>query len=692
MGSGERENVLTLSATDLALCQRCPRLLAYKDAGRRNAWRVGIEGSGKRYGSLFHKHVAEAFFSDMGETAAPGREAMRLLLSGTSKGLSEGLSDLIRTRYFNPFLAEHGSRLNADCVMAMADGTAFWVRDLAGILEAIPSLRKDPERGLGRVFAGAGRTLRALYSTEDGTMLKVSGRCDALIFNPDSGTACLFEFKGYRPTDPTAALSQSLIYAWLVESATGVLPSVRLIYLEGGGPFAFPKEDVASMLRGLPPLFESARSVLLRRKPLPAPASESLCSRCPWDGECNKEWGARDFSLSRVPPESVPVSGGTDIGGGSLEGPLLEERAAPAASEETEEGRERMKQLLRTLEALKLSVTDEGFVCGPCFVRLKVRPDATRGTTVRKIEARADDLQVQMELPVLPMIQAQGGYVSVDVPRTRRQVLSLETLIRKGAENRPRSEAAFPLGMGVDGRVFWADLAEPAMTSALIGGTSGSGKSVLLRSVVIGLLLCAPQDSVCFTLIDPKRVTFTDLAELSALEEGRILCDADEAMEALGGAVDEMERRYGLLEKARVSHLTDYNAASGERLRRRVVIVDEYADIMTHKGTARKLEHFIQRLCQKGRAAGFHLLMATQRPDAKVVTGVIKANLQLRVALKVASRSNSQIILGEGFTQAQCLLGHGDMLVGDGACVERLQGPLAGPELLGSEHWDVRRR
>lgn len=691
MGSGGRENILTLSATDLALCQRCPRLLAYKDVGRRNAWKVGIEGSGERYGSLFHKHVAEAFFSDMGKTAAPGREAMRLLLSGTSKGLSEGLSDLIRTRYFNPFLEEHGKRLSADCVMAMADGTAFWVRDLAGILEAIPSLRKDPERGLDRVFAGSGRALRAFYSAEDGTLLKVSGRCDALIFNPDSGTACLFEFKGYRPTDPTAALSQSLIYAWLVESATGVLPSVRLIYLEGGGPFAFPKEDVASMLRGLPPLFESARNVLLRRKPLPVPASESLCSRCPWDGECNKEWGERAFFLSRDPSESVslPASEKPDLEKGALEGPLREERGA---SEETEEGRERMKQLLRTLEALKLSVTDEGFVCGPCFVRLKVRPDAARGTTVRKIEARADDLQVQMELPVLPMIQAQGGYVSIDVPRTRRQVLSLETLIRKGAENRPRSEAAFPLGMGVDGRVFWADLAEPATTSVLIGGTSGSGKSVLLRSVVIGLLLCAPQGSVCFTLIDPKRVTFTDLAELSALEEGRILCDADEAMEALSGAVDEMERRYGLLEEARVSHLTDYNAVSGERLRRRVVIVDEYADLMTHKETAKDLEHFIQRLCQKGRAAGFHLLLATQRPDAKVVTGLVKANLQLHVALKVASRSNSQIILGEGFTQAQCLLGHGDMLVGDGACVERLQGPLADPELLGSEHWGVRRR
>lgn len=290
-----------------------------------------------------------------------------------------------------------------------------------------------------------------------------------------------------------------------------------------------------------------------------------------------------------------------------------------------------------------------------------------------------------MDLPVPPVIQAYGGYVGVDVPRSSRQVLSLETLIRQGEESRPRSEAAFPLGMRVDGSVFWADLSEPTMTSMLIGGTSGSGKSVLLRSVVIGLLLCAPKDSVNFTLIDPKRVTFVDLAALRALKEERILCDVEETMEALKKAVDEMERRYELMERGKVSHLTDYNAVAGERLRRRVLIIDEYADLMMRKETAKDLEYFTQRLCQKGRAAGFHLLLATQRPDAKVVTGVIKANLQMRVALKVSSKSNSQIILGEGFTQAQHLLGHGDMLVGDGSSVERLQGPIADISLLGKE-------
>ncbi len=551
---------------------------------------------------------------------------------------------------------------------------------MADFLAGIPFDRLDPDEAMDRVFLRPERTLQATYVSSDGRVLELSGRYDALLFNPDSCEATLFEFKGYRCSDPSVALSQTLIYAWLIQNAAGILPAVQVVYLEEERPGVFPSSEVASMMSALPGLFDVVLDVLERRLPLPVAVNSELCLRCPWNGDCAGDWGMA------AEPSSALESMGGDSGGESRDDTDDDsgEKSCDA------EGRERMGQLLGALKDLGLSAADAGVVCGPCFIRLKLRPDAARGTTVKKIGNRADDLQVQMDLPHPPMIQAQKGYVSVDVPRLRREVLTLEKLMRQGQGERarPDSEAAFPLGMRVDGSVFWADLSEPSMTSVLIGGTSGSGKSVLLRSVVVGLLLCAPQDGVGFTLIDPKRVTFTDLAGLRALEEGRVLCDADEAMEALREAVEEMERRYELMERAQVSHLTDYNVAMGERLRRRVLIIDEYADLMTSKGTAKELELFIQRICQKGRAAGFHLLLATQRPDAKVVTGVIKANLQLRIALKVASKSNSQIILGEGFTEAQCLLGHGDMLVGDGSYVERLQAPLADAALLGREFWN----
>jgi S-DNA-T family DNA segregation ATPase FtsK/SpoIIIE len=156
-------------------------------------------------------------------------------------------------------------------------------------------------------------------------------------------------------------------------------------------------------------------------------------------------------------------------------------------------------------------------------------------------------------------------------------------------------------------------------------------------------------------------------------------------MEALQTTVDEMERRYVLMEEAGVSDIAGYNAKAPEKLKRRVLIIDEYADMIVSSQTRGTLELFVQRICQKGRAAGIHLILATQRPDAKVVTGIIKANLQLRVALKVTSKTNSQIILGEGAGQAQYLLGHGDLLVGGSVPLQRLQAPLASADMLGPE-------
>ena len=340
-----------------------------------------------------------------------------------------------------------------------------------------------------------------------------------------------------------------------------------------------------------------------------------------------------------------------------------------------------MARLLDVLGDLGIPVTDQGFDVGPCFIRLKVRPDPKRAT-VKKILNRAADVQVQMGLPTTPLISPMDGYVGVDIPRTERQPLALEDLLRRGEPSRPSSDAAFPLGMGVDGRVFWADLAEPNATSLLIGGTSGSGKSVLLRSIVVGLLLAAPVDSVRFILIDPKLVTFADVKGIRAIDGGEPIVDVEGAMAALRREVDEMDRRYGIMAERGVASLAELNEARGHeaQLERRVVIIDEYADLMIDKGVAKELETLVQRIAQKGRAAGLHMILATQRPDRKVVTGLIKANLQLHVALKVGSSIDSQIVIDA--PGAQDLLGHGDMLVRSAAGLERLQGAFVDPQTL----------
>jgi S-DNA-T family DNA segregation ATPase FtsK/SpoIIIE len=641
--------------------------LAYQRAGDKKAWLVGITGTGVPYGKLFHEYIVGKFHLDASNEGSPCRaELAGVFREGQGQGERQGqikiaeletrLGALVQSRYFAGFLMEKGAKLKSVQITAMARATSFWVRCLAEFLAQVPSLFEAPEKTLSAVFRKPA-SIRAAYPYPDGQTLRVNGRYDALLFNPDGREAVLFEFKGFKSSDVTVELSQTLVYAWIIHESTGVVPSIRLIYLEDDSPLYYSARDVKKMLGNLPGLFDATRLVLENRLPLPRAADSALCDNCPYRASCDSDWGE-----------------------GGEEGEQEQEQAAVQ-----DEGRRRMEQLLEAFRARRLAVEGHGYVCGPSFIRLKVIPDMSKGVTVRKIANMSEDLKVALSLPSAPLIGAQSGYVSVDVPRDHRQTLHLADLLKSGKPD--GGGAAFPLGLDIDGKVFWADLADPSMSSVLIGGTSGSGKSVLLRSIVVGLLLCAPPDGVSLTLIDPKRVSFTDMRTLRCLEEKDILPDAEAALEALATAADEMERRYLLMEKAGVPDISAYNGAGTHRMRRRVLIIDEYADMMVGSKTKEPMERFVQRICQKGRAAGVHLIMATQRPDAKVVTGVIKANLQLRVALKVTSQANSQIILGEGLGQAQHLLGHGDMLVGGGVPLQRLQAPLASVEMLGKEHW-----
>ncbi|MCP4691240.1 MAG: DNA translocase FtsK, partial [Desulfobacterales bacterium] len=250
--------------------------------------------------------------------------------------------------------------------------------------------------------------------------------------------------------------------------------------------------------------------------------------------------------------------------------------------------------------------------------------------------------------------------------------LTLMELWEKGQTSRPESHAAFPIGMAVNGAVTWADLTSPTMTSILVAGTAGSGKSIFLRSAALGMALNADPGRIRFTLIDPKRVTFNDLSSLPHLQ-APVIMDQAPALAVLERLVEEMEERYTLFEKRSAVDVAAYNLRE-KTLPHHVVIIDEYADLMIDKETKKTTETQIQRLCQKGRAAGFHLILSTQRPDAKVVTPLIKANLQLKAALKVTTGANSQVILDE--PGAERLMGAGDMLVGGAIPITRLQGAI----------------
>ena len=237
----------------------------------------------------------------------------------------------------------------------------------------------------------------------------------------------------------------------------------------------------------------------------------------------------------------------------------------------------------------------------------------------------------------------------------------------------------FIVGQKPSGEVLFGDLSDSSTPHLLIGGQAGSGKSFLLRSIVASLVYYHPPSAIRFILIDPKRVTFNVPSFGSAVGahlDGPIGYDADDALPVIERLVDVMEERYALFTKAQVSDLTEFNECvpERERLERKVVVIDEFQDLTAEKSTAKPFYDGVKRLGAKARAAGVHLILATQRPDKDTVPGLLRANLGGKIALRVASAVNSRIVLDEA--GAERLLGKGDLLANLGHGTTRAQAAL----------------
>ena len=221
-----------------------------------------------------------------------------------------------------------------------------------------------------------------------------------------------------------------------------------------------------------------------------------------------------------------------------------------------------------------------------------------------------------------------------------------------------------------------ADLAD--MPHLMIAGSTGSGKSICLNGIIVSLLYKYSPEELRFILIDPKKVEFTTYEGLPHLLIDEIICENEKALKALQWMVDEMERRYVIFSETGVRDIASYNAVVDpnltERLPRIVLVIDELADFMMYNKN--EVEAKIKKLTAKARAAGIHLILATQRPSVNVITGDIKSNIATRIALKLPTPTDSSTILAQG--GAEKLLGKGDMLFMSEASPEpvRLQGCL----------------
>jgi len=281
---------------------------------------------------------------------------------------------------------------------------------------------------------------------------------------------------------------------------------------------------------------------------------------------------------------------------------------------------------------------------------------------------------VQLGIANPPLIAPQAGYVSVDLPRPDRQVARFEDYVGATQASPLPSIASVKIAIGVDldGKLVEADLSDPNTCHFLVGGTTGSGKSEFLRSLLLSLLYRHSPQQLKIALVDPKRVTFPEFEQMPWLLSP-VVKDSENAIALMDELVTEMERRYQVFEKTGCPDLGSYNQQVTQPLPRIVCIFDEYADFMAEKETRKALELSIKRLGAMARAAGIHLIIATQRPEASVVTPIIRSNLPGRVALRTASEADSAIVLGGKQTAAAYLLGKGDLLYQVGAQLNRLQ-------------------
>ncbi len=346
---------------------------------------------------------------------------------------------------------------------------------------------------------------------------------------------------------------------------------------------------------------------------------------------------------------------------------LLKESVRKSSEEEIQrEIQDKSAKLVETLETFGVKTRIIGIHRGPAVTRYELQPAA--GVKVKQVTSLADDIalnlaadSVRIEAPI-PGKPAIG----IEIPNIHRDSVSMRELIDSEDYRRAKGKLSFAVGKDIEGNIVIGNIAN--MPHMLIAGTTGSGKSVFTNSIILNILFHASPDEVKLILIDPKKVEFPMYNGIPHLLIP-VVTEPLKAAGALGWAVNEMMKRYKLFEANGTKNLEDYNEMVDEmlendpecertRLPQIVIVVDEFADLML--AAKNEVEESVMRLAQLARAAGMHMLIATQSPRVDVLTGLIKANIPSRTALMVSNNTDSRVILDE--VGAEKLLGKGDML------------------------------
>ena len=541
----------------------------------------------------------------------------------------------------SPGLAEHEAALRTHGI----EVTTFWtaVRELCGWLADIVEQSRELHPALAlatlrsEIFAGTEVELEAEFTDPAWPEpILLQGRADAVLQRQADAQRCVVELK-IGKTAPEADLLQGCLYHWMFagRETAGTRAGAALGILSFD-PYPreliFPSGQLEAARDALKTVLAEVAFPTARASPAPGTGTPGMS-------------GMSD--ISGIAPVSEAVL--TTIRG-QLEHGFAEFGAALTFAAET--------------------------ACGPTFLRFFATPQ--RGVAAKRLPAMADNLWMRLgNTSKPPQISLQQGRVAIDVERPDRQAVTFAAWQRHLPPASVSGNTRFAVGVSVEGALHTADLAESQSPHLLVVGTTGSGKSEWLRAFLGWLMASNTPKTLRLALIDPKRLAFASL-ETSPYLWRPVVYD-EGVIALLDELIDEMQNRYERLQRAGTDDLSQYNdrqrAASQPALPRIVCVCDEFAELlMRDKQTRKEIEARVARLGVKGRAAGVHLVFATQRAGREVLKGTIDSNLPARVALSVPREIDSRLVLGE--PGAEKLLGKGDLLYKDIGAPVRLQGLL----------------
>jgi energy-coupling factor transporter ATP-binding protein EcfA2 len=603
-------------------------------------------GAGERatllLGRLFHEVFADLV------SRAPARSGVRVLIeTGPDREIAgERLVEHAYRALVGPRLARHRAHLRETTEQVLVfwravQNLAHW---LAGITWTVVEARRDlptPWEEVAGMLSAEVSLVCELREPGWADSVRLVGIADSLLHIPDKPHFCALELKLGR-ANPAVDLGQAALYRLIAsrkaaEPGSGALALVRFSpAIEETLITAAQVTEAEARLLDLIGTMTGVKTTRAVAPPMPPPA----------------------------PPEPLPAV--TEI----------EPPPAPKASHA-----DLGQKLVRSFREYgrPIEITGEPAV-GPRFLRFEAR--LGRGVTFDQIARLTTEVGLKVGLGKEPILSKDGGRLYIDIQRPDPQTVPFSTVLDELGRRDPlRGSARLPIGVDLGGKLRCADLSSPINAHVLVAGTTGSGKTEWLRMAIAGLLHANTPDTLRLVLIDPKLAAFTELRRSPHLwhRHGLWVPGDGDVVEVLDDLVAEMERRYKLFGASGVDDLGRYVEKKGAPLPRIVCFCDEYFALISQDRQQRKqIEGAVTLLGAKARAAGIHLVIATQQPSRQVIQGALDANIPCRVGLMTQSAIESRMMLQA--PGAERLTGYGDLLYKDVGDPVRLQAPYLSPE------------